>query len=131
LDVEWAAGRYTRLWAAAGASTTNIDGGELKERMRPHVEYYFSLIKPLEGAEKARALPVPPNRKVVARAREVLQQVPVNERYYSLFVDSLDYELLDPAGDRVDRNLVYPPVSLDKLLVRHPDVLKFVSSKQF
>jgi type VI secretion system protein ImpL len=129
LDVEWATGMYTALWAELNKSTSDIALVDLKKKMRPHVRYYLELIKAQEG-KKPRAKPVPANRKIVKRARDVLQAVPVRRRYYALFVDSVSHELYDPSGDNIRSNQQFPPVSLDIMFTDRPEVLTFLASKQ-
>ncbi len=137
LDVEWATGRYTMLWADESKSTSDIKVSALKKRMRPHIQYYLNLIKPdtgtlgVGGTGKAIAVPVPANDKVVDSARAVLEKVPVRERYRSLFIDSLNYELYDPAEDRVRSNMQFPPITLDAMFTDRPEVMKFLGSKQY
>ncbi len=130
LDVEWATGKYTALWAELQKSTSDVGIDEMKKLMRPHVRYYFELIKP-EGKHKPRATPVPANEKIVTRARKVLQGVPVRQRYYALFVESVSHELYDPSRDKVRSNLQFPPVSLETMFTDRPEVLQLVSSKQY
>ena len=130
LDVEWATGRFTALWAELQKSTSDVAMVDLKKQMVPHVRYYFELISKV-GETKPRAAPVPANDKIVDRARTVLQGVPVRQRYYSMFVDSITYELYDPAGDPVRANLQFPPVGLDTMFTDRPEVKNFLSSKQY
>ncbi len=130
LDVEWATGKYTALWAQLQKATTDVPIATLKERMRPLVHYYFQLIKPDGG--KARARPVAANAKIVAHARKVLQAVPVSDRYYAMFVDSVQHELYDPMRDVERSNLQYPPVSLDAMFTDRPEVTKkWITSRKF
>ncbi|MBW2456773.1 MAG: type VI secretion system membrane subunit TssM, partial [Deltaproteobacteria bacterium] len=131
LDVEWATGKYTALWAELQKSTSDVGIDELKKTMRPHVQYYFELIKPEGDKKKPRATPVPANEKIVARARKVLQEVPVRQRYYALFVESVSHELYDPSRDKIRSNLQFPPVSLDTMFTDRPEVLKVVGSRQY
>jgi type VI secretion system protein ImpL len=126
---EWAIGQYTAIWAETQKATSPIALVDLKKRMLPHVRYYFELISPIEG-EKPRATPVEPNAKVVDQARKVLIAVPVNKRYYSLFVDSLNHELRDPTGDNIRANHRYPAVTLGDMFADRQHVLKFLRSKQ-
>ncbi len=136
LDVEWATGRYTMIWADELKSTSDLKISPLKKRLTPHVEYYLSLIKPdtgvlgVGGSGKARATATAPNDKVVEKARAVLEKVPVNQRYMSLFVDALNYELYDPAEDRVRSNMQFPPITLDAMFTDRPEVLDYLKSAQ-
>ncbi len=129
LDIDWAAGRFTGLWAELQKSTSDVALVDLKKEMLPHVRYYLELIKP-EGEEKPRATPVPANKKIVERTRKALMEVPVSKRYYSLFVDSISHELYDPAQDRVRSNLQFPPVTLETMFTDRPEVMKWISSKK-
>jgi type VI secretion system protein ImpL len=122
LDVEWATGRFTSIWASLQENTTALTTVDLTTAMRPHVKYYFGLIKPKDG-KKARALARPPNAKIVKAARAVLQGVSMKKRYYAFFVDSLNHEKIDPSGDLVPRNLMYPPVTLKDVFASRKDVL--------
>ncbi len=129
LDVEYASGRYTALWAEINKSTTDVALIELKKAMLPHVFDYFGLIKP-DSDGKARAKPVPANDKIVQRAREVLMSRPVNQRYLAMFVDTIEVELYDDLEDPVRGNLRYPPVSLDGMFSDRKDVLGWLTSAQ-
>jgi type VI secretion system protein ImpL len=133
LDVEYATGQYTALWAEAMKAESDLGITELKKRLRPHVAYYFSLLRPSTADDKKAKLafePVVPNEAIVARARAVLQSVPVSQRYTSLFVDVLEYELYDPAEGAVRGNRQFPPFSLDLLFHDRPEVLRVLGSKQ-
>ncbi|HHH31741.1 MAG TPA: type VI secretion system membrane subunit TssM, partial [Polyangiaceae bacterium] len=129
LDIDWATGRFTALWAELQKSTSDVALVDLKKKMLPHVRYYLELIKP-EGEDKPRATPVPANAKIVERTRKTLMEVPVSKRYYSLFVDSISHELYDPAQDRIRSNLQFPPVTLETIFTDRPEVLKWLSSKK-
>jgi type VI secretion system protein ImpL len=129
LDVEFAAGQYTALWARINEGTSTISLLELKRRMAPHVVDYFQLIKP-QGGGKARAKPVPANDAIVQRAREVLMGVPVRKRYYAMFVEQIEVELYDEAEDPTRGNLRYPSVSLESMFPDRKDVLDWFKSAQ-
>ncbi|MEZ4437594.1 MAG: type VI secretion system membrane subunit TssM [Polyangiaceae bacterium] len=131
LDVEWATGRYTALWAELQKSTSDVAIVDLKKRMLPHVRFYFELIKPQGGDKKPRAKPVAANDKIVAQIRDTLQSVPVRKRYYSLFIDSITYELYDPSRDADRANLKFPPESLDTMFTDRPEVKKWITSKTY
>ncbi|MBM4358127.1 MAG: type VI secretion system membrane subunit TssM [Deltaproteobacteria bacterium] len=131
LDVDFATGRYTALWSDINKSTNDISMIDLKKRMQPLLLHYFQLIKPDPDREnKARAKPVPANDKVVERAREVLQSVPVRKRYLALFVDTIEVELYDESEDAVRGNLRYPPLSLDTMFSDRKEVLAWLKSAQ-
>jgi type VI secretion system protein ImpL len=125
LDVEWATGEYTNLWAELHEQTSDVALVELKKRMQPFVAYYLRLL-----AEK-KVTPVPPNDQIVQKARAVLQAVPVRQRYYAQFVDAIGEERYDPQGDNSRANRKYPPLRLDDLFKDRPEVLKVLSSRQF
>jgi type VI secretion system protein ImpL len=140
LDIEYATGKFTALWADSLKSTSDLGVSALKKRMRPHVEYYFSLIKP-EGnvvdetlgprKAKLRFDPVPANEKILEHARGVLQSVAVPKRYLSLFVDALEYDLYNPAEDKVRSNQQFPPFTLEALFSDRLEVLQIITSKEF
>jgi type VI secretion system protein ImpL len=125
LDVDWATGKYTNLWAELHEQTSDVALPELKKQMRRHIQYYFELLK------QKKVTPVLPNQAIVKKARGVLQAVPVRKRYYSMFVDVLSHEKYDPAGDRSRANSKYPSIRLDDLFRDRPEVLKFLSSKTY
>ncbi|MEM6789796.1 MAG: type VI secretion system membrane subunit TssM [Myxococcota bacterium] len=130
LDPEWATGRFTEVWAKVSEATSATTKGELKRRMKPHVAHYFYLIKPQGEEGRPLAKPVPANDGVVAKARKTLGEIPVQKRYFSLFVDELDDEVHDPLRDPVRSNLVYPPLDLKTMFEDRPEVLKYLGSKQ-
>jgi type VI secretion system protein ImpL len=125
LDVEWATGKYTNIWAELHEQTSDVALPDLKKKMRQHIKYYFQLLK------DKKVTPVPPNEAIVTKARKVLQSVPVRKRYYSMFVDVLSREKYDPAGDNSRANSKYPSIRLDDLFKDRPEVLKFLSSKTY
>ena len=92
----------------------------LTERLRPHVEYYFTLLK------TKRALPLPPDQTLIASARKTLMCVPVQKRYYDLFVTSLIEETY---GDNETKQ--YPPLNLAEIFGGRQDVLDKMTSAQF
>lgn len=131
LDVDFATGRFTALWSDINKSTNDISMIDLKKRMQPLLLHYFELIKPDPDREnKARAKPVPANDKVVARAREALQGVPVRKRYLAMFVDTIEAELYDESEDAVRGNLRYPPLSIDTMFSDRKEVLEWLKSAQ-
>jgi type VI secretion system protein ImpL len=130
LDIEWATGRFIAVWAELQKSSSDVAIVDLKKQMLPHVRYYLQLIKPV-GEEKPRATPVPANAKIVERARQTLMDAPVSKRYYSLFVERINHEIYDPTRGKVRSNLQFPPVSLGTMFTDRPDVLKWMTSKQF
>lgn len=130
--LDWAAAQYTALWAEllTKAGRAKANRYDLTKILRPHVAYYFDLIRPREKG-KGLATPVDAQQKLVNRAREALQKVPVRDRYYGFFVESLIDEMYDPAGDpRSDGNRKYPPVSLKRIFVDRPNVLDWLQSFQ-
>jgi type VI secretion system protein ImpL len=128
LDIEWATGRYTQLWADALKPTSDLVSSKLIKRLRPHVAYYLELLA-REG-DAPRAEPVPANDELVAEVREVLAAVPVKDRYQSLFVDSLEDAVYDPARGRTRDNLQFPPLTLEDLFADAPELSEVFRSKQ-
>ena len=125
LDVDWATGKFTAYWVSILKATSDISDSELRELVRPHVAYYFQLLK------EKRVSPLPLDTDLVEATRTTLQGVPVDARYYALFIDSLMDEKYDDAGDNARENLVFPPVSLVTLFPDKPEVLKIVESNLF
>jgi len=126
LDVEWATGRYTQLWAELMAPTTNVSPGELKLLARPHVQYYLELIK------KNKVTPVELDEEAITKARYVLQTVGLEQRYYDMLVNAVGEERIDNANDPTINNLVFPPMELPRVFPsRTNEVLRFIQSKLF
>jgi type VI secretion system protein ImpL len=125
LDVEWATGRLTSLWAEILRPTTNIPEVDLKKQIVAHVKYYLTLLK------LGKVTPVPPNADLVEKVRKILQAVPVPTRYYEMFVNSLIDEKYDEAGDNTRDNQKFPPVTLQGMFADRPDVLKVMTSARF
>jgi type VI secretion system protein ImpL len=130
LDVEWASGKYTGIWSELQKATSDVALPDLRRAMKPHVRYYFELVKPEDADRKPRAAPVPANDKIVAKARQVLQSVEVRKRYFALFVESVIHEKYEESGDAVRSNLQYPPVTLDAMFTDRQEVLKYLRSKR-
>jgi type VI secretion system protein ImpL len=125
LDVDWATGQLTSLWAEILRPTTNVPEIDLKKSISPHVEYYLVLLK------TKRVTPLQPNAELIAAVRGTLSAVPVRKRYYDQFVNVLVDERYDEAGDSGRLNRKYPPLSLGDMFTDRPDVLKVLSSARF
>jgi len=63
--------------------------------------------------------------------RKLLQQVPVHDRYYAMFVGYLSDEKYDEAGDNSIENMVFPPVSLNEMFLDRVKLKKLIVSKHF
>jgi type VI secretion system protein ImpL len=126
LDVEWEAGKLTSLWAEILRPTSNLAEVDLKKMLVGHVAYYLLLLK------EKKVLPLDPDAALVTKARTTLQDVPVQKRYFDLFVNSLSDEKYDEAGDSSLANRKYPPISLnDMFKTDRADVLKVLTSKRY
>ena len=125
LDVEWATGRYTRLWVDIMDKRNDVTDFELRELIRPHIQYYFELIK------RGKIEPIKLNEDLVERVRTALQSVPVNDRYYDLIVSSLNDERIDESGEPDIDNMVFPPVQLPRLFPDLPVIQKHFKSQSF
>ena len=120
LDVEWATTRYTKLWAELLKLSSDMSDYDLRKRLAPHVAYYFTLLK------LKRALPLPGDTELVAAARKTLMSVPVQKRYYDLFINSMIEETY---GDNETK--IYPPLSLGEIFNGRQNVLDKITSTQF
>ncbi len=120
LDPEWAAGQFTQLWAELLRQTSNTTELELKKKLSGHVAYYFKLLK------EKRVAPIPPNTNLVNEARQTLESVPVNKRYFDLFVNSVNEMKLREDLDNVRSNKLLPPLAASDLFSDRPDVTKSV-----
>ena len=125
LDVEWATGKYTALWAELLRPISNLPEIDLRKHLVGHVSYYLRLLK------DRKVTPVPPNAELVANVRKTLQGVPVRKRYYDLFVNSLIDEKYDETGDNSRSNRKYPPHTLGDMFSDRPDILKMLTSAQY
>ncbi|MDI1448199.1 type VI secretion system membrane subunit TssM [Polyangium sp. 6x1] len=126
LDVDWETGRLTGLWAEIlKATNSTMPEYELKERLAKHVRYYLELVK------EKKVLPLPADKDLVDSVRKTLQAVPVQDRYYELFVNSLNDERYDEAGDDRKENRKYPPISLADLFVDRPNTTKSIQSARY
>ncbi|NUP08659.1 MAG: type VI secretion system membrane subunit TssM [Polyangiaceae bacterium] len=123
LDVEWATGRYTRLWVDIMDKRNDVTEFELKELIKPHIQYYFELIK------RGKIEPPKLDEDLIKRVRTALQSVPVKERYYNLIVLSLNDERIDESGEPDIDNMVFPPVQLPRLFPDLPVVQKHFKSR--
>ncbi len=130
LDVEWATGAYTTIWASLNEPDGSQTEYELKQQIEPFVRYYFQLLEESKK-KKARAKPVAANDKIVGHARKVLSKVEPKKRYAAIFVESLGYELWDPTGDVISPNQQYPPITLEDLVDGRQDVLERITSKRY
>jgi type VI secretion system protein ImpL len=118
-------GQITAIWAEILRPLSNIGEADLRAKIRPHVRYYLRLLK------SKRVAPLAPNDQLVAAARKTLQSVPVNKRYYDLFVNSLIEAKWNEGGEDTNANRMYPPISLNEMFADRPDVLKVLSSARF
>ncbi len=120
LDVAWATTRYTKLWAELLKLSSDMSEYDLRKRLAPHVAYYFTLLK------LKRAVPLPSDPELIAAARKTLASVPVQKRYYDLFVNSLIEETY---GDNETK--IYPPLTLGEIFNGRQNVLDKITSAQF
>ena len=120
LDVEWATTRFTKLWADLLKLSSDMDETSLRKRLAPHVLYYFTLLK------LNRALPLAGDPALVAAARKTLMSVPVQKRYYDLFINSIIEETY---GDNETK--MYPPLTLGDIFGGRQNVLDKIASAQF
>ncbi len=125
LDVDWEAGKLTSLWAEILRPTSSIAETDLKKMLSGHVRYYLSLIK------EKRISPIMPDADLVAKARKTLMSVPVQKRYYDLFVNALIDEKYDEAGDDSRANKKFPPITLGDMFTDRQDVLKILTSESY
>ena len=125
LDVDWATGRLTQLWAELLRPTTNMPEVDLKKALRPHVRFYLGLLK------DKKVVPVPASDELIEKTRRTLQSVPVAKRYYEMFVSALEDEKYDEGGESSRENRKYPPFTLGDMFQDRPDVLRVLTSKQF
>ncbi len=125
LDVEWATGRYTARWVEQLKVTADLSDSEMKALCRPHVQYYFELLK------AKKVVPMTLDTDLVDRVRAALQKVPIPQRYYDMFVNSLMDERIDEAGDLTIDNLVFPPKQLPLLFPDRAEVLKYFESRRY
>ncbi|EYF01261.1 type VI secretion system membrane subunit TssM [Chondromyces apiculatus] len=125
LDVEYATGKYTSLWAEVLRPISNLPEADLRKQLTGHVNYYLTLLK------GKKVTPIPTDTALAEKVRGVLQAVPVRKRYYDLFVNSLIDEKYDETGDNSRSNRRFPPQTLADIFSDRPDVLKYVTSKLF
>lgn len=125
LDVEWATGRYTKLWVDVMDKRNDVTPFELKEAIRPHIQYYFELLK------RGKVQPPELNADLIERVRTALQSVPVDQRYYDLIVLSINDERIDESGEPDIENMVFPPIQLNRLFPDLPVIQKHFKSRSF
>lgn len=125
LDVDWATGRYTRLWVEHNRARNDADDPTLKAAMKPFIQYY------LEQLRDGHIEPIKLNEPLIEKVRGALMAVDVNDRYYNMIVLSLDEELIDEAGDDDYSNKVFPPVQLPRLFPHLANAQKFFQSRKF
>ncbi|HTJ82774.1 MAG TPA: ImcF-related family protein, partial [Polyangiaceae bacterium] len=125
LDVEWATGRYTQLWTEVLKQTADISDSEIKDLARPHVAYYFELLK------AGKITPLGLDTQLVKQVRDALQSISVQQRYYEMFVNSLNDERIDESGDPTIDNMVFPPIQLPRLFPDRQEVLKYFKSNRY
>jgi type VI secretion system protein ImpL len=124
LDVEWATGRYVMLWTEVLRPSVTIPEFQVRELIRPHVKYYFELLK------AKRVTPIGTNAELVERVRKTLQSVRPEKRYYDMFVNSLIDERYDETADDTRENRKFPPLNLQEVFADRPDVMKVLGSKR-
>jgi type VI secretion system protein ImpL len=125
LDIEWEGGKLTQFWANILKPTSSMPEYELKQRLGVHVTYYLTLIK------EKKVVPLTPDTALIDKVRATLQAVPVQERYYDLFINSLIDERFDEASDDRDINRRFPPMSIGRLFSDRPDVVKLITSARY
>ncbi len=124
LDIDWEARRLTDLWFDLLKATSTMAEYELKQKLKPHVRYYLELVR------NGKVTPPPADVALVNKVRSTLQSVPVLERYYEVFINSLNDERYDEAGEDSNKNRKYPPLTLSEMFLDRQDALKFIQSAQ-
>lgn len=125
LDVEWATGRFTRTWSEAMAGRSDLPDADLKDRMRPHIGYWLELV------HRGKLAPVALDQALIERVRGALLATPVPERYYAMFVLSLEDELRDEAMDPDNSNRVFPSIDLTTVFPNEAPIRKYFRSRSF
>ena len=88
------------------------------------MRYFLELVK--SGKVKA----IPSDQNLVDKVRKTLQAVPVNKRYYDLFVNTLIDDTYTPEGDIAEEKK-YPAFTLQDLFPDREEVMKVLSSQLF
>ncbi len=122
LDIDEETRRLTDLWAEILKATSTMAEFELKEKLRIHVRYYLELV------QNGKVTPPQADVALVNKVRETLKAVPVQERYYELFINSLNDERYDEAGEDSIKNRKYPPLIVPDIFLDRQDALKFITS---
>jgi type VI secretion system protein ImpL len=122
LDINEETRRLTDLWFDILKATSSMAEFELKEKLTVHVRYYLELV------QSGKVTPPAADVSLVNKVRETLKAVPVQERYYELFINSLNDERYDEAGEDTFKNRKYPPLTLPDVFLDKPDALKFITS---
>jgi type VI secretion system protein ImpL len=125
LEVDWETGRLTGVWFDKLKQTSDMPEFELKDRIRVHVEYYLQLVK------DKKVQPLAADKALVDKTRATMQAVPVTDRYYELFVNSLIDERYDEAGDDRKENRKYPPWTLADVFPERPNLTKQIQSARY
>jgi type VI secretion system protein ImpL len=125
LELEWVTGQYTSLWFELVKPIADKPEPDLKKQMAEHVRYYFTLLR------DKRVTPVPLNKDLVAYVRKFLMNVPVEKRYYDVYVSSVAEEKIDDEGDNSKTNRRYPSVTLNDLFASRKDILQYITSATF
>ncbi len=118
LDVDWATGRYSALWAKVLKETSRSGEEDLKREAKPHVAYYFEVLK------AGRIKPMPADTELVAKVQSLLGGVSLEVRYFDLLVRWLSDQRIDEAGETWFANLTFPPLDLSAAFpARQQDIL--------
>ncbi|MBK9265945.1 MAG: type VI secretion system membrane subunit TssM [Polyangiaceae bacterium] len=122
LDLEEETRRLTDLWADILKATSNLAEFDLKDRLRVHVKYYLELVK------SGKVTPPAADVALVTKVRDTLKAVPVQERYYDVFINSINDMVYDEASEVSQLNRKYPPLTLKSFFLDRPEALKFIKS---
>ncbi len=125
LDVSWATARYSLVCSDALQSRGDLSSADLKLRLTPHLQYYFEQLK------RGAIAPMQLDDAVVDHARLKLQDVPVDNRFYDMFVNSLGVERIDEAALPTLANALFPPVTVRGIFAGRGGLLSTLRSKQF
>lgn len=122
MDLEEETRRLTDLWADILKATSSMAEFELKEKLQVHVRYYLELVRANKVTPPAADL------ALVTKVRDTLKAVPVQERYYELFINSITDMVYDEASEVSQFNRKYPPLTLKDFYLDRQDALKFIKS---
>jgi type VI protein secretion system component VasK len=121
-EAEWEVRHFSQTCAEATAAARRLKTDEVRPEIAPHLATLLRLVE--RGLARGPDL----DQGLIVRTRDALAHAEPR-RYYEVFVTPLVDAPRDPARSAGPDNLLYPPITLDRVLGDRSDLAGLLRSK--